>query len=50
LEQARTPIGVPYRQPLELGSMGVYIAVPVSLLAMWSGVLFKVGRWKEQGI
>ena len=33
---------------LGLGPLGVFIAVPVavSLQALWSGVLFKSGRWK----
>lgn len=33
-----------------LGALGVYIAVPISfsVLALWSAVLFKRGKWKEQ--
>src|SRR5688500_15096929 len=39
-------------QPMKLGPMGVFIAVPVafSALAVWSAVLFKRGRWKLQKI
>ncbi|MGH7956942.1 MAG: MATE family efflux transporter, partial [Opitutaceae bacterium] len=37
-------------EPLRLGPLGVFIAVPVafSVLALWSAVLFKKGRWKQQ--
>lgn len=37
---------------LGLGPLGVYIAVLLSFsaLALWSGVLFRRGRWKEQRI
>jgi len=35
--------------PLKLGPTGVYIAVPVSftLLTIWTGALFKQGKWKK---
>jgi putative MATE family efflux protein len=35
-----------------LGPTGVFIAVPVSfsVLALWSAVLFKRGKWKEQKV
>jgi putative MATE family efflux protein len=35
-----------------LGPIGVFIAVPVSftVLALWSAVLFKRGRWKQQKV
>ena len=35
-----------------LGPLGVFIAVPVSfsVLALWSGVLFKRGKWKLQKV
>jgi putative MATE family efflux protein len=38
--------------PAGLGPLGVYIAVPVSFTALtvWSAVLFKRGRWKEQKV
>lgn len=39
-------------KPLGLGPLGVFIAVPVSfsVLALWSGVLFKRGTWKQQKV
>jgi len=38
--------------PVGLGSLGVYIAVPVSfsVLAFWSAYLFRRGHWKEQKV
>lgn len=38
--------------PAGLGPLGVYIAVPVSfsVLAIWSGLLFRRGKWKEQQV
>jgi putative MATE family efflux protein len=35
-----------------LGALGVFISVPVSfsVLAIWSGVLFQRGRWKQQKV
>lgn len=37
---------------LGFGTIGVVIAVPVSfsVLALWSGVLFKRGKWKDQNV
>jgi len=37
---------------LKLGPLGVYIAVPASftVLALWSAVLFRRGKWKQQKI
>ncbi len=39
-------------KPLGLGPLGVFIAVPASftVLALWSAVLFKRGKWKEQKV
>lgn len=39
-------------RPLGLESTGIYIAVPAafSLLAVWSWVLFRKGRWKSQQV
>ena len=38
--------------PAGLGPLGVYIAVPVSFsaLTLWSAVLFRRGKWKQQKI
>lgn len=38
--------------PAGLGSLGVYIAVPVSFtaLTLWSAVLFRRGKWKLQKV
>jgi putative MATE family efflux protein len=38
--------------PAGLGPLGVYIAVPVSFTALtvWSAVLFKRGKWKDQKV
>ena len=38
--------------PAGLGPLGVYIAVPASftVLAIWSGLLFRRGKWKEQKV
>jgi len=37
---------------LDLGALGVFISVPTSftVLALWSAVLFKRGRWKLQQV
>jgi putative MATE family efflux protein len=37
---------------LELGPLGVFIAIPIgfSVLALWSLVLFRRGRWKQQRV
>jgi Na+-driven multidrug efflux pump len=39
-------------KPFGLGPTGIFIAVPISfsVLAVWSAVLFKRGRWKEQKV
>lgn len=36
----------------QLGARGVFIAVPISfsVLALWSGVLFRRGRWQKQKV
>ncbi len=38
--------------PAGLGPLGVYIAVPASftVLAFWSGLLFRRGKWKQQKV
>jgi putative MATE family efflux protein len=38
--------------PLQLGPMGVFIAIPISfsILALWSAALFRRGKWKEQRV
>ncbi len=38
--------------PLQMGALGVYIAVPAAFgaLTLWSALLFKKGRWKEKKI
>lgn len=38
--------------PLGLGALGVFIAVPASFsaFALWSGLLFRRGRWKTQKV
>jgi Na+-driven multidrug efflux pump len=35
-----------------MGPLGIFIAVPISLsvLTLWSAILFKQGRWKHQQI
>jgi Na+-driven multidrug efflux pump len=35
-------------KPLGLGPTGIFIAVPISfsVLAIWSAVLFRGGKWK----
>jgi Na+-driven multidrug efflux pump len=37
---------------LDLGALGVFISVPTSftVLALWSAVLFKRGKWKLQKV
>lgn len=44
----QVPLAWLLAQPLGLGPLGVYIAVPVSftVLTLWSGVLFLRGTWK----
>lgn len=38
--------------PFELGPLGVYISIPVSftVLTLWSALLFRRGKWKQQKI
>lgn len=44
------PLAWVLAQPLGLGAMGVYIAVPISysVLALWGLVLFRQGGWQQQ--
>lgn len=46
------PLAWVLSQPLGLGPLGVFIAVPASfsILALWSWVLFRRGKWKEQKV
>jgi putative MATE family efflux protein len=48
----QVPLAWLLAQPLGLGPLGVYIAVPVSftVLTLWSGVLFLRGSWKHKKI
>ncbi len=48
----QVPLAWVLAQWLELGPTGIFIAVPVSfsVLALWSAVLFKRGRWKQQKV
>ncbi len=48
----QVPLAWLLAQPLGLGPLGVYIAVPVSftVLTLWSGVLFRRGKWKQKRI
>jgi Na+-driven multidrug efflux pump len=48
----QVPLAWLLAKPLGLGATGIFIAVPVSfsVLALWSGVLFKRGRWKLQNV
>ena len=48
----QVPLAWILAEPLRLGPLGVYIAVPVafSALTIWSAALFKRGRWKEQKV
>lgn len=48
----QVPVAWLLAEVLRLGPLGVYVAVPLSFsaLALWSGVLFRRGRWKEQQI
>lgn len=48
----QVPLAWLLAHPLGLGALGVFIAVPVSfsVLALWSAVLFKRGRWKQQKV
>jgi len=42
------PLAWVLAKPCGLGPTGVFIAVPIafSVLAIWSGILFRLGRWK----
>jgi putative MATE family efflux protein len=46
----QVPLAWVLAQPLGLGPTGVFIAVPVSFtgLTLWSAVLFRRGKWKQQ--
>ncbi|HEY6644314.1 MATE family efflux transporter [Povalibacter sp.] len=46
----QVPLAWVLAETFGLGPLGVFIAVPVSftVLALWSGVLFRRGKWKEQ--
>lgn len=48
----QVPIAWILAEALRLGPVGVYVAVLLSFsaLAVWAGVLFRRGRWKEQKI
>ncbi len=48
----QVPLAWVLAEPLKLGPLGVYIAVPISfsVLALWSAVLFRRGQWKEQRV
>jgi putative MATE family efflux protein len=48
----QVPIAWILAQPLHLGALGVFIAVPVSftMLTVWGAILFRGGRWKERKV
>lgn len=48
----QVPLAWLLAKPLGLGPVGIFIAVPVSftVLALWSAVLFKRGKWKHQKV
>lgn len=48
----QVPLAWMLAKPLGLGPTGVFIAVPASfsVLALWSAVLFKRGKWKQQKV
>jgi len=48
----QVPLAWALAQPVGLGPLGVYLAVPVSfsVLTLWSVALFKRGTWKTQKI
>jgi Na+-driven multidrug efflux pump len=48
----QVPVAWLLAEPMKLGPLGVFIAVPVaySALALWSAVLFKLGGWKLQKV
>jgi Na+-driven multidrug efflux pump len=48
----QVPLAWLLAQPLGLGPTGIFISVPISfsVLALWSAVLFKRGKWKQQKV
>jgi putative MATE family efflux protein len=46
----QVPLAWVLAHPAGLGPVGIFVAVPVSFtaLAVWSAVLFKRGKWKQQ--
>jgi putative MATE family efflux protein len=46
------PLAWTLAEALSLGPVGIFIAMPVSLsvLALWTALLFKQGRWKHQKV
>lgn len=48
----QVPLAWILAQPLGLGPVGIFISVPVSfsVLALWSAVLFRRGKWKQQQV
>jgi len=48
----QVPLAWALAQPVGLGPLGVYLAVPVSfsVLTLWSAALFRRGTWKAQKI
>lgn len=48
----QVPLAWALAQPVGLGPLGVYLAVPVSfsVLTLWSAALFRRGTWKTQKI
>jgi putative MATE family efflux protein len=48
----QVPLAWLLAQPLGLGALGVFIAVPISFtaLTLWSAALFRRGRWKERKV
>jgi putative MATE family efflux protein len=48
----QVPLAWLLAQPLGLGALGVFIAVPVSftVLTAWAAILFRGGRWKERRV
>lgn len=45
----QVPLAWLLSEPMNLGPMGVFIAVPISftVLALWSAALFRRGRWQQ---
>ena len=48
----QVPLAWLLAHPLGLGPLGVFIAVPASFtaLALWSYLIFRRGRWKQQQV